>query len=329
MKRVLSVLLAVALLLTAIPAAFAVGAVTEGEFFTVDMVWNGTDTYDVTIHFATEECLSNGIFEVQFDPAALSLASKPSTELKNGEINIAERNYGRILIGFMNPATRQDIEDAIEFGGSEDDVFPKTGYVIRMQMKVLDESLKTTEITIKANELVSLNGECADIAPAVTSDVQLHFHTYDHDCDPDCNSCGEEREVSHHSVIDSAVAPTCTQSGWTEGAHCDRCGEVLVAQEEIPATGHTHTNDFDATCNICGAVREPLKLYGDVDGNGHVDSTDARLTLQYAVEKISGETLDLACADVDGSDKVDSTDARLILQYAVQKISTFPAQENL
>jgi len=27
---------------------------------------------------------------------------------------------------------------------------------------------------------------------------------------------------------------------------------------------------------------------------------------------------------VDGSGKVDSTDARLILQYAVKKISTFP-----
>jgi hypothetical protein len=30
-------------------------------------------------------------------------------------------------------------------------------------------------------------------------------------------------------------------------------------------------------------------------------------------------------ADVDGNGKVDSTDARLILQYAVKKIDKFPA----
>jgi len=63
---------------------------------------------------------------------------------------------------------------------------------------------------------------------------------------------------------------------------------------------------------------------GDADGSGTVDSTDARLVLQYAVQKIS--TLPAAeVADVDGSGTVDSTDARLILQYAVKKIASFPA----
>jgi len=266
---------------------------------------------------------------VQFDPAALSLAGMPSTDLKNGEINIAERKEGRILIGFMNPATRQDVEDAIEFGGSEDDVFPKTGSVIRMQMKGLDAELNTTDLTIVAHELVSLDGECAASAPALTTELQLHFHTYDNDCDADCNGCGEVREVSHLVMIDEAKAATCVETGLTEGAHCGRCGAVLVAQEVIPVTGHAYTNDFDATCNTCGAVREPLKIYGDVDGSGDVNSTDARLTLQYAVSKISAEDLDLTCADVDNSGDVNSTDARLILQYAVQKITIFPAQEGL
>jgi len=65
-------------------------------------------------------------------------------------------------------------------------------------------------------------------------------------------------------------------------------------------------------------------LIGDVDGNGKVDSTDARMVLQYAVGKIDGSALNIAPADVDGSGKIDSTDARLILQYAVKKIDTFP-----
>ncbi len=68
----------------------------------------------------------------------------------------------------------------------------------------------------------------------------------------------------------------------------------------------------------------PLLIHGDVNGDGHIDSTDARLTLQYAVKKIPALPEDLA-ADVDGSGKTDSTDARLILQYAVRKITDFPA----
>jgi len=68
----------------------------------------------------------------------------------------------------------------------------------------------------------------------------------------------------------------------------------------------------------------PLLIHGDVNGDGQVDSTDARLTLQYAVKKIPALPEDLA-ADVDGNGKIDSTDARLILQYAVRKITDFPA----
>lgn len=42
----------------------------------------------------------------------------------------------------------------------------------------------------------------------------------------------------HTVVVDEAVEPTCTTSGLTAGEHCGTCGEVLIAQEIIPATGH-------------------------------------------------------------------------------------------
>ena len=43
--------------------------------------------------------------------------------------------------------------------------------------------------------------------------------------------------TGHTVVVDSAVAATATTDGLTEGSHCSVCGETIVAQEVIPATG--------------------------------------------------------------------------------------------
>ena len=63
---------------------------------------------------------------------------------------------------------------------------------------------------------------------------------------------------------------------------------------------------------------------GDVDDDGAVTSTDARLVLQYYANKIGRDSLDLLVADVDGDHIVTSTDARLILQWYAGKITAWP-----
>jgi len=70
-------------------------------------------------------------------------------------------------------------------------------------------------------------------------------------------------------------------------------------------------------------------LYGDVNGDGNINSTDAGLILQYYVGKITtfpGANGAVA-ANVNGDSNINSTDAGLILQYYVGKISIFPVQE--
>lgn len=78
------------------------------------------------------------------------------------------------------------------------------------------------------------------------------------------------------------------------------------------------------TSTIGRNVSDDAANLGDVNGDNTVDSTDARLVLQYAVGKIDTLTV-MDAADVNSDNKVDSTDARLILQYAVGKINDFSA----
>ncbi|MBE6776050.1 MAG: hypothetical protein E7543_07670 [Ruminococcaceae bacterium] len=64
-----------------------------------------------------------------------------------------------------------------------------------------------------------------------------------------CENCGAEYgefdAENHDIIIDEAVAPTCTETGLTEGSHCSRCDDMTVAQEGIPAKGHEDTNGAD------------------------------------------------------------------------------------
>lgn len=68
-------------------------------------------------------------------------------------------------------------------------------------------------------------------------------------------------------------------------------------------------------------------LWGDANGDGTVNSTDARLVLQYSVDLIGETDLHLSVCDVNGDGTVNSTDARLILQYSVDLFSKFPVEE--
>lgn len=60
----------------------------------------------------------------------------------------------------------------------------------------------------------------------------------------------------HVTIPDIAIAPTCTESGLTEGSHCSLCGEVLIKQETIPAQGHRYENGI---CTACGTSAPALK----------------------------------------------------------------------
>ena len=71
-------------------------------------------------------------------------------------------------------------------------------------------------------------------------------------------------------------------------------------------------------------VDRPDGLMGDVDGDGKITTTDARLALQYSAKKVELDERPAALAAVNGQETVSTTDARLILQFAAKKITSFP-----
>ena len=77
-----------------------------------------------------------------------------------------------------------------------------------------------------------------------------------------CDVCYENLCVSHQPVTIPAVPASCTGMGVTEGKQCTICGEILVEQQIIPATGHNWkaaTCDTPQICTYCNiALGEPL-----------------------------------------------------------------------
>ena len=65
-------------------------------------------------------------------------------------------------------------------------------------------------------------------------------------------------------------------------------------------------------------------LWGDADNNGDVNSVDAMTVLQYSVEIITDDQINMTASDVDGNGKIDSVDAMLILQFDVGLIENLP-----
>lgn len=71
-----------------------------------------------------------------------------------------------------------------------------------------------------------------------------------------CSYCGFSEyfpiaSTGHTEVIDSAISPTCTTDGKTEGKHCSVCNKVIVAQNTIQSTGHKYDSGkiiSEATC---------------------------------------------------------------------------------
>ncbi len=75
-------------------------------------------------------------------------------------------------------------------------------------------------------------------------------------------------------------------------------------------------------------------LLGDVNGDGQVDTSDARLLIRYVVGQFTLPNAEyphftLATADVTGNGEITSYDAAFVLQYSLGMIENFPADRKV
>lgn len=143
----------------------------------------------------------------------------------------------------------------------------------------------------------------------------------------------------HTEVTVPGRAATCSAVGLTDGKRCSVCDKTILKQYEIAKTAHVESEwivQKPATekatgieikrCTLCNKkleervipVQEAKYILGDINGDGKVTASDARIILRIAtkLENASKYKNAQVIADVNGDGKISSLDARKVLRVA-------------
>ena len=141
-----------------------------------------------------------------------------------------------------------------------------------------------------------------------------------------------ENNVTTFPAGSGSGAPTVTvtapASGWAAGENtftvaCDKACVVLVKSGEtytkLAATNDGNTHSFTAT--LAEGDEIIVRLKGDVNGDGVINTTDAGMAKAASLNKGSLSGLNLICAMVSGGTTVKTTDAGQIKAASLNKLT--------
>ncbi len=125
-----------------------------------------------------------------------------------------------------------------------------------------------------------------------------------------CTACSEKKTeeidaLGHDITFHEAKAATCTETGLTEGSHCQRCGKVIKAQEVIPAKGHTWSpqTGTKATMSANGTLIKKCSSCGKSLGAGIIPGI-ASVQLAGSKYNYTGKNITPAVTVKDASGRV-------------------------
>ncbi len=149
-----------------------------------------------------------------------------------------------------------------------------------------EEVLARVEPTCTATGLTE-GKKCSVCSEVIIAQTELPKvpHTYLDDNDTTCEKCDYVRDCKHlEKEVVPGKAATCTAAGLTDGEKCKHCDEILKAQTEIKALGHTEVVDaYKAPtctetgltegkhCSVCNTV---LVAQTTIDAKGHTEVVD-------------------------------------------------------
>ena len=204
-----------------------------------------------------------------------------------------------------NETNKNGLYDAATFG------IYRTGYTFK-GWRSYDNGVRVfrdDDSTVTPYDINSsiLNGNCNTTLYAVWEKNECsHLYLFDITKQPTCEEngiktftciyCGDSYTTSvsalgHVEIVDSAIEPTCTTDGKTEGSHCLTCGKTLTEQKTIKAFGHDET--------VIKGEPATFKAAGKTDGKKC--KTCGKVTVaQKTIAKLGAPSLSTVSANSKG-----------------------------
>ena len=219
------------------------------------------DEKTVTVDVIAKDAATNGLFNVDYDAANLTLTNVSF----NTQYSSHKDEAGKVTLGYvdLNGVTAGSTVATLTFTVNDPTALDKINVTVTETQRN-DQTVENVE-TLAADlhtETETVNAKAATCTEdGYTGDVV-------------CKACGKVitkgeviKATGHDTEIVGAKEPTCTEDGYTGDEVCKTCGVTVKKGEVIPALGHkiklvgakaaTCTEDGytgDEVCTICGEI---------------------------------------------------------------------------
>ncbi len=244
------------------------------------------DEKTVTVDVIAKDAATNGLFNVDYDAANLTLTNVSF----NTQYSSHKDEAGKVTLGYvdLNGVTAGSTVATLTFTVNDPTALDKINVTVTETQRN-DQTVNNAE-TLAADlhtETETVNAKAAtctedgytgdvvckacgkvitkgEVIPATGHDTEI-VGAKEPTCTEDgytgdevCKTCGvtvKKGEVipalGHKIKLVGAKEPTCTEDGYTGDEICKTCGVTVKKGEVIPATGHDYK---DGKCTVCGAA---------------------------------------------------------------------------